>query len=97
MFDPVHSGHGYAAEAACRVVDLAFDHWDLHRLIAQLDSRNERSAALCVRLGMRREAHFVRADWFKGEWADLLVYAVLADECRRQGNSKALSPNSCQR
>ena len=47
---------------------------------ARLDALNERSAALCERLGMRREAHFVRNEWFKGGWSDLLVYGLLAEE-----------------
>jgi aminoglycoside 6'-N-acetyltransferase len=29
---------------------------------------------------MRQEAHFVQNEWFKGEWADLDVYALLAAE-----------------
>jgi RimJ/RimL family protein N-acetyltransferase len=31
---------------------------------------------------MRREAHFVKNEFFKGEWSDELVYAVLAEEWR---------------
>jgi aminoglycoside 6'-N-acetyltransferase len=31
---------------------------------------------------MRREALFERASWFKGEWTDLAVYAIRADEWR---------------
>jgi RimJ/RimL family protein N-acetyltransferase len=80
VFDPVHANRGFATEAARLVLDLAFGDLGLHRVTAQLDPRNERSAALCRRLGMRPEAHFVRAEWFKGEWADLDVYAVLAEE-----------------
>lgn len=82
VFDPVHSGHGFATEAARGFLDLAFDDLVLHRVEARLDSRNVRSAVLCERLGMRREAHFVRNELFKGEWSDLLVYAVLAEEWR---------------
>ena len=32
------------------------------------------------RLGLRREAHFVQNEWFKGGWGDELVYATLAEE-----------------
>jgi RimJ/RimL family protein N-acetyltransferase len=34
------------------------------------------------RLGMRREAHFVHNEIFKGSWGDELVYALLEDEWR---------------
>ena len=29
---------------------------------------------------MRKEAHFVRSLWFKGEWVDDVIFAVLASE-----------------
>jgi RimJ/RimL family protein N-acetyltransferase len=29
---------------------------------------------------MRREAHFVHDEFFKGEWADQLIYAILDGE-----------------
>ena len=80
VFDPVHSGRGFATEAAAAVLDLAFGDLGLHRVEARLDARNGRSAALCERLVMRREAHFVRSEWFKGSWSDLLVYGLLAEE-----------------
>jgi len=51
---------------------------------AELDPRNDASIALCRRLGMREEAHFVEDMWFKGEWADTGVYAILASEWTRQ-------------
>ena len=80
VFDPDHSGRGFATEAATALLDLAFGELGLHRVEAHLDARNDRSAALCERLGMRREAHFVRNAWFKGAWGDLLVYGLLAEE-----------------
>jgi RimJ/RimL family protein N-acetyltransferase len=40
------------------------------------------------RLGMRKEAHFVQNERFKGEWGDELVYAILATEYR--GRTTAL-------
>ena len=80
VFDPDHSGRGFATEAATAVLDLAFGDLGLHRVEARLDALNERSAALCERLGMRREAHFVRNEWFKGAWGDLLVYGLLTEE-----------------
>ena len=67
-------------EQCTAVLDLAFEGLGLNRVIARIDARNENSARLAARLGMRREAHFVRNEVFKGEWADELVYAVLADE-----------------
>jgi RimJ/RimL family protein N-acetyltransferase len=82
VFHPDQHGHGYASEAAARMLDLAFDEVGLHRVIGRTDGDNAASAALMRRLGMRREAHFVQNEIFKGEWGDELVFAVLADEWR---------------
>jgi RimJ/RimL family protein N-acetyltransferase len=77
---PDFAGHGYAAEAARAVLDIAFRTIRLHRVYAELDPRNDASIALCKRLGMREEAFFVKDLWFKGDWADTGMYAILRDE-----------------
>jgi RimJ/RimL family protein N-acetyltransferase len=82
---PAHHGRGYMTEAAGALLDVAFGALRLHRVRAVLDPRNTASAALCRRLGMRQEAHFVEDQWFKGEWADTAVYAVLAREWAARG------------
>jgi RimJ/RimL family protein N-acetyltransferase len=79
---PDHVGNGYATEAARAVLRLAFEHYGLRRVVANLDARNERSAALCERLGMRRESHKLADFWSKGQWTDSYEYALLADEWR---------------
>ena len=80
VLSPAASGRGLATEAVRALIDTAFDVYGLRRLTAQIDADNVRSAALAERLGMRREAHFVENEWFKGRWGDLLVYAVLDRE-----------------
>lgn len=35
---------------------------------------------------MRREAHFVQSEMFKGAWGDELVYALLDHEWRAAAN-----------
>jgi RimJ/RimL family protein N-acetyltransferase len=79
---PGHGGRGYATEAARAVVRLGFDHYGLRRIMANLDARNERSAALCERLGMRREVDKVGDFWSKGTWTSSYEYALLAEEWR---------------
>lgn len=79
---PRHAGRGYATEAASAVLEMGFEHYGLRRIVANLDARNDRSAALCERLGMRREAHKVGDFWSKGRWTDSYEYALLRDEWR---------------
>jgi RimJ/RimL family protein N-acetyltransferase len=80
VLEQAAQGQGYAAEATRAVLDVAFAELDLHRVVGRADARNAASAALMTRLGMRREAHFRECEWFKGEWADLVVFAVLREE-----------------
>jgi aminoglycoside 6'-N-acetyltransferase len=79
-FNPEYHGRGFATEAARELLALAFAELGMHRVFAQLDPRNSASAKLCERLGMRREGHFHEDIWFKGEWGDTAIYALLASE-----------------
>ena len=81
---PRHAGRGYATEAARAVLRMAFEHYGLRRVVANLDARNDRSAALCERLGMRRETHRLGDFWSKGRWTDSYEYALLRDEWQAQ-------------
>src|SRR5487761_2119409 len=80
VFLPEAGGHGYATEAARVAVDIALTFHRAQRVVARLDARNSASIRLLERLGMRREAHFRRNEFVKGEWCDELVYAVLSDD-----------------
>jgi RimJ/RimL family protein N-acetyltransferase len=80
LLDPRFQGQGYAREAAGLLFGLAFGELGLHRVYAELDPRNAASVALCLRLGMRHEAHFREHMWFKGDWADTGIYAILEHE-----------------
>jgi len=94
VLNPESSGHGYATEAVRRLLGLAFDDLGLHRVIARVDARNEASARLTRRLGMRQEAYLVRNEWFKGEWTDELDFALLEEEwVTSQQNGSASDPS----
>lgn len=77
VIHPDHAGRGLVTEAMRALLDIAFVHHGFHRVYAELDARNTRSAAMCERLGMRLEAHGVKDFWSKGEWTDSFRYAVL--------------------
>jgi RimJ/RimL family protein N-acetyltransferase len=90
IFHPDYHGHGYAGEAARALLDLAFGPLGLHRVIGQCDARNEASARLMKRLGMRQEAHFISNEFVKGDWCDELDFAVLEDEWPPRPAARAL-------
>jgi RimJ/RimL family protein N-acetyltransferase len=78
-----HRGQGLATEAARRLITYAFRACDYHRIFAGTVFTNTRSWALMERLGMRKEAHFVKAhppSHPGGDWIDTVRYAILAEE-----------------
>jgi RimJ/RimL family protein N-acetyltransferase len=77
-------GQGLASEAATAVIDFAFNTLNMHRLSATVDPRNLASVKLLERLGFRKEAHFVKSVWFKGAWADDVVYGLLEREWKNK-------------
>jgi RimJ/RimL family protein N-acetyltransferase len=77
---PAHQGRGLASEALAAVIARLFEEHDIHRIYAETDDRNDGVHRLLERLGFRCEARFVEADWFKGEWTTLRVYAILRRE-----------------
>jgi RimJ/RimL family protein N-acetyltransferase len=82
VINPDHVGQGFATEAAAALLELAFDGLGLHRVIGRIDARNDASAAVLRRIGMRQEAVLVENEWFKGEWTDELDFAILDREWR---------------
>ncbi|GIF08368.1 GNAT family N-acetyltransferase [Actinoplanes siamensis] len=80
VLNPEFAGEGYATEAALAMLRLGFGGLRLHRIIGRIDERNEPSARVLRRLGMRQEARLVRNELFKGEWSTEVDFAMLADE-----------------
>ena len=84
VFHPDHHGNGYATEACRALLALAFDELKVHRVTARVDARNDASAAVLRRLGMREEALLVENEWFKSEWTSEIDFAILDAEWRAQ-------------
>lgn len=77
---PAAQGQGIAAEAVAHVVDYLFRVSRAHRVVAACDARNKAVARLLRRVGMRHECQHIEAEYFKGEWATIDGYAILARE-----------------
>ena len=86
-FAPERQGSGLATEALGAVVTELFEQHDLHRVYAEADERNVPVHRLLARLGFRCEARLQEADWFKGEWSTLRVFAVLRREWREPAHA----------
>ncbi|MBM7412792.1 RimJ/RimL family protein N-acetyltransferase [Clavibacter michiganensis] len=70
-------GAGLAAEAADRILELAFAEAGVHRVACRVDAADTTALGLAERLGMRREALLVHDRWVRGAWADTVVVALL--------------------
>jgi aminoglycoside 6'-N-acetyltransferase len=70
---------GYGTEVIAALVAYAFQSFPLHRITASVDPRNVASCRALEKAGFRKEAHFRQSEWFKGDWADDAVYAILRE------------------
>ncbi|MGH3368078.1 MAG: GNAT family N-acetyltransferase [Nocardioidaceae bacterium] len=93
-FHPRVAGQGFATEAVRALFEVAFGCYGMHRVMAKLDARNDRSARLCERLGMTREGHLRRDCWAKGEWTDTVIFGLLAQEWSATRARRAHPPAS---
>jgi RimJ/RimL family protein N-acetyltransferase len=86
---PDRQGSGLATEALGAIVSTLFEVHHMHRVFGEVDDRNTAVQNLFGRLGFRCEARQVEADWFKGEWTTVRVYAMLEREWRAGGRSSS--------
>jgi RimJ/RimL family protein N-acetyltransferase len=77
---PSMQGNGYATEAIKAILKLLFVELQKHRVFASVDPQNLPSMALMERIGFRNEGHFIQSLWFKNNWVDDVVFAMLARE-----------------
>jgi RimJ/RimL family protein N-acetyltransferase len=75
---PRFQRRGYATEALRAIVGYLFGKLRKHRISASVDPRNTGSIRLMHRLAFRQEAHMIGSLWFKGQWVDDIVFAMLA-------------------
>ncbi len=78
--DKNYQGTGYALEAAKILINFLFEELDLHRIIADTDPNNIPAYTLLEKLQFRREGHFLKNMWFKGQWTDTYLFALLKEE-----------------
>jgi ribosomal-protein-alanine N-acetyltransferase len=81
-FEPF-AGHGLMRAGVRLVLEQAFGPLDLHRIEANVQPGNERSAAMVKKLGFRLEGHSPRYLFIDGEWRDHDRYAITREEWSR--------------
>jgi RimJ/RimL family protein N-acetyltransferase len=76
-FSRSSQGYKLSYEAALALADFGFSELGVHRIYAETISKNLAAIKLCKSLGMRQEAHFREHRFFKEQWWDTVVLAVL--------------------
>ena len=75
---------GYGTEMGKTMLHLGFDKLNFHRITSVCNIFNVASYRIMERIGMRREAHFVKSQQgysiLKYEWCDQYLYAILQEE-----------------
>jgi RimJ/RimL family protein N-acetyltransferase len=84
-FDAPVWGLGFATEAACALLQWAFDALDLNRVQSETDTRNTASNRVLEKLGFLREGRLREDCIVDGEISDSYVYGLL----RRDWKGKA--------
>lgn len=69
-------GLGITSLSVAAVVDMVLTDLDLHRLEVNVKPNNERSLALCRRLGLRQEGYKPRYMSIAGKWADHVSFGI---------------------
>lgn len=75
---------GYGTEIGKTLLKLGFETLGIRRIVADCNTLNVGSYRIMEKIGMRREAHYVK--YYKGNsalnyaWCDKYLYAILRDE-----------------
>ena len=81
IIHPQFQKQGFATEAALAFIVHAFRYMKMHRIIARCAVVNNASWQVMERIGLRREAHFIKNLPFgEKDWLDEYVYATLRSE-----------------
>lgn len=78
--NPIYQNKGFGIEAVKCLLGYIFNVLNIHRVIAITDVRNKSSIKLLEKVGMRKEGHFIKNIWYKGEYTDEYLFALLNEE-----------------
>lgn len=75
-------GKGITYEAACRIIDFAFQDLKAHSIMANINPENKASEALLIKLGFKKEAHFREDFYFKGRFLNSAIFCLLESDLK---------------
>lgn len=75
-----HWSKGYGTEAVGGLLEIAFKEQKLHRVVAGIEPGNDRSVKIVRKFRFRREGFSKRVVLLRGEWKDLIQYALTCED-----------------
>lgn len=85
---PEHQDRRYGTEALAAVIDYAFDTLGLHHVVGRIADYNVACQNLVLGLGFSKEGTRREHVFWDGEYHDVHLYGVLADEWRERENGE---------
>jgi RimJ/RimL family protein N-acetyltransferase len=76
-------GKGLGRACARFAIEYGFDELNLRRIYIEVLATNERSIKLCRSLGFVDEGRLRQAQWQHGNYVDVILMGLLAEEYRR--------------
>ncbi len=77
---PAFQAAGYTEKAMQALVEYGFIQLNVHRVFAEIIAKNKAAIQLCKKFAMRVEAQFIEQGYFKNQWWDTGVLAMLKRE-----------------
>jgi ribosomal-protein-serine acetyltransferase len=78
--DEEFQGSGIMTRASKGMLDIAFTEYDLQKVEIRVAVENVKSRHIPERLGFTQEGILRQAEWINGQYKDLVVYGLLAEE-----------------
>lgn len=81
---PEFWGKGYMTEALNAFLKFGFEKFGLHSITANVNTENEKSKQLLLRLGFKKEAYFRESYFFNGVYLDSEIYCLLERDLKKK-------------
>jgi len=75
-----YQNHGYATEAAHKMLEFAFNELKAHRIQALCHHLNKASEKVMRKLGMKKEGELRAIRFMHQKWVNMSIYSLLEDE-----------------
>jgi len=71
------TGQGIMSDACRALIKCGFEEYGIHRIVIRCARENQKSQAIPIRLGFKREGVLRDAEWLHNRFVDLVIYSKL--------------------